>query len=76
MTDGRQKWERYIQHYINTENDSRIKYTREQVDFLFDARDRGLSWKSIVRIWNDELRWPEKTERALQHKYHEVKTFG
>ena len=76
MTDGRQKWKRYIEHYANIRGDGTYTYTEEQIDFLFDARENNVSWNNIVKIWHDDLGWPSRSKSALTAKYHRVKTFG
>ena len=76
MTSGREKWERYIEHYADTAGPGTYFYTKEQVDFLFEAREKRVSWENIAKIWNEHTGWEHKTKGALEQKYFMVKNFG
>jgi len=76
MISGREKYEQYIERFAGTAGGrAGLRYTQEQVDFLFKARENDVSWENIAKIWNEQTGWPKKGRAALEQKYFRVKNF-
>jgi len=49
-----------------------IFITKEQSEFLIKAKQAGMSFRIITKLWNKMQDWPKLTESSIKRRYSKL----